>query len=590
VKFSEPACLAIIPDHLLSASARQAVMTRALFNGTTADELILSEALMSEEDYYRLVAQKLNLPFSPIPMRITPPKYPSEAWQSRMVRLDPLHHPYEWLAAPKGRRLEHLLTQPMTSNEGISNLVIATPRILFASIMQSTSEQATQKATHYLPQNNPDASCHGLCHDTTQRIIPLVIALILALVLARMNISFSTMATMLLGPVLLIRLIILATQLPKPDPQHTDLADHELPHYSILVPLYREANLIPQLLASFRAMDYPVARREILFLIEEDDADTKQALTQTHLPYACHIITVAAGQPRTKPRALNVGLLFATGPLIVVYDAEDRPEPQQWRKAARAFAASPPETACFQAPLVIDNLDEGLFPHLFALEYAGLFDVVLPRLSHKKWPVALGGSSNHFRKEALSKAMAWDAWNVTEDADLGLRLSSMGYHVGYLDSATYEDAPEHWRDWFMQRRRWIKGWMMTASVHLKKPQNFTNKAGWQNFGLLVYHSLGLVSAILFWPLTLIDVPYLFYTRAPDWQEGMVLLLPLLCSLPVLLWPLVQASRLRNHPLSLKILLSLPFYFLCMTLAGWAGLFDFIKSPHHWNKTPHKPHG
>jgi len=122
---------------------------------------------------------------------------------------------------------------------------------------------------------------------------------------------------------------------------------------------------------------------------------------------------------------------------------------------------------CLQAPLVIDNLDQGLLPHLFALEYASLFDVVLPRLSERQWPVALGGSSNHFRKEALSKAMGWDPWNVTEDADLGLRLSGMGYHIGHLDSATFEDAPENWRDWFMQRRRWIKGWIMTAAVHLK---------------------------------------------------------------------------------------------------------------------------
>ena len=337
-------------------------------------------------------------------------------------------------------------------------------------------------------------------------------------------------------------------------------------------------------------MDYPPARREILFLIEADDAETREALSKSGLPYACHVITVARGQPRTKPRALNVGLLFCTGRLVVVYDAEDRPEPQQWRKAALAFATSPPQTVCLQAPLVIDNLDQGLLPHLFALEYASLFDVVLPRLSERQWPVALGGSSNHFRKEALSKAMGWDPWNVTEDADLGLRLSGMGYHIGHLDSATFEDAPENWRDWFMQRRRWIKGWIMTAAVHLKKPKNLIAKAGWHNFLLLIYHSLGLVSAILFWPLTLIDLPYLFFSRSPDWHESLVFLFPLLCSLPVLLWPLVKASRIRNHPVSWKILVSLPFYFLCMTLAGWAALFDYIKSPHHWNKTPHKPHG
>ena len=586
----EPACLAIIPPHLLSAPARQAVMARARDQGLTADEILLSEEFLNEDLYYQLVAQKLGLGFSAKPMRIIAPQYPSEAWQARMVRLDDANQSQEWLTAPKGRRLEQILTQSLSSNEGIRSLMITTPRILFASITQSAIAQVTHKSTHYLYRNSPSDSCHGLCHDTTQRVMPLMLISAFALIMALMDVSLSTIATLFLWPVLLIRLVILATSLPKPAPRGQTLADHELPHYSVLVPLYREATLIPQLVASFRAMDYPPARREILFLIEADDAETREALNKSELPYACHVITVTSGQPRTKPRALNVGLLFSTGRLVVVYDAEDRPEPQQWRKAALAFATSPPQTACLQAPLVIDNLDQGLLPHLFALEYASLFDVVLPRLSERQWPVALGGSSNHFRKEALSKAMGWDPWNVTEDADLGLRLSGMGYHIGHLDSATFEDAPENWRDWFMQRRRWIKGWIMTAAVHLKKPKNLIAKAGWQNFLLLIYHSLGLVSAILFWPLTLIDLPYLFFNRSPDWHESLVFLFPLLCSLPVLLWPLVKASRIRNHPLSWKILVSLPFYFLCMTLAGWAALFDYIKSPHHWNKTPHKPHG
>ena len=589
VTHPEPACLALIPKSLLSTPARQAVMTRALDYGTTVDEIVLGENLISEEIYYGLVAQTLGLAFSSTPLQVIEPLHAADAWRLRIIRLDPDYHAKEWLAAPKGHRLEHLLTQELASNEGFSNLMITTPCALFDSIMRSKVATSTQYFARFLHEKNPDFSCYTLCHMTAKRVAPLILLSVLALCMAFLDISLSPIVTLFLGPVLLARLGVLATTPHAQTESEPLLSDKHLPTYSILVPLYREANLIPQLLHNFSNLDYPPARYEVLFLIEEDDRETHAALNANQLPYGFYTILVPKGQPRTKPRALNIGLAFATGTLIVVYDAEDRPEPQQLRKAAQQFSCGGANTVCLQASLVIDNLNHGRLPHLFALEYAGLFDVILPRLAHKQWPIALGGSSNHFRKKALSQALGWDPWNVTEDADLGLRLKRLGYHVAHLSSDTYEDAPDTLRDWFMQRRRWIKGWMMTAAVHLKNPKQVIAEIGLQNFLLIAFQSAGLVAAMLFWPLTLCDLPYVLLTRTPSLIEIITMLGLLLCSLPVILWPLIKGSQIRKHPLPLWLLLGLPVYFLLITIAAWAGIWDYVRTPHHWNKTPHKPH-
>ena len=585
----EPACLALIPETLLPEPARRAVLLRARQLGTTVDEIILAENLVSEEVYYRLIAQTLGLCFASTALKVIEPKHAVEAWQLRMIRLDPSHHEKEWVTAPKGQALDYLLTQQLTSNEGVQTLVITTPRLLFESIMRSKGASAAQYFTHFLHDRNPGYSSYTLCHNAGKRMLPFVILCVLTISAVILGASISQIATLFLLPVLLIRLIVLATTPRRQNIVDPDVADRHLPHYTILVPLYHEGDLIPQLLQNLTRFDYPPARREVLFLIEEEDIETQKSLARHILPYGFHVIVLPRGQPRTKPRALNVGLAFSTGTLIVIYDAEDRPEPQQLRKAARHFTQSPAQTACLQASLVIDNLHQGLLPHLFALEYASLFDVTLPRLAHKQWPVALGGSSNHFRKLALTQAFGWDPWNVTEDADLGLRFARLGYGIEHLDSATYEDAPDTLRDWFMQRRRWIKGWIMTAAVHLQNPRRVIAEAGWINFFLLAYHSLGLVSAVLFWPLTLFDLPYVLARQTPAMMPCLIMLLPFLCSLPVIVWPLFQARQIRHHPLPLRVFVCLPFYFLCMTAAGWAGIWEYITTPHHWNKTPHKPH-
>lgn len=391
----------------------------------------------------------------------------------------------------------------------------------------------------------------------------------------------------LIIPVVLFRIHVLS--LPILDPQASEPPDDDdLPFYSVLVPLYREPEIIEQLIDTLARLDYPAHRREILFLLETDDQATCHALLRSTLPAGFRLVIVQDGDPRTKPRALNEGLRLARGSLIVVYDAEDRPHSNQLRKSAGTFARASDQLACLQAHLVIDNPEAHWLARLFAFEYALQFDALIPRLGNRAWPVTLGGSSNHFRRVLLEQAGGWDAWNVTEDADLGIRFARMGLHVRHLDSDTLEDAPDNLRDWFMQRRRWLKGWLVTAIVHLSEPLRLVRQIGPMQTLLITIQSLGLVLSVLFWPLTLLVVPWLVYASpipAPLWLIG---LLPAAISIPAILVPMLHAGRQRGLTPRLSDVLILPAYFMLVCAAGWMAIAEFITRPAGWNKTPHQP--
>jgi cellulose synthase/poly-beta-1,6-N-acetylglucosamine synthase-like glycosyltransferase len=147
------------------------------------------------------------------------------------------------------------------------------------------------------------------------------------------------------------------------------LADDELPLYTVLVPLHREGKMLPVLIEQLTALDYPEDKLEVLLLIESDDEETRRSLDACDLPLHIRPVTVPPGQPRTKPRALNVGLARARGEIVVVYDAEDRPEPDQLRKAAAAFRALPRRVVCLQARLNFYNMRQSVLARLFAADY-----------------------------------------------------------------------------------------------------------------------------------------------------------------------------------------------------------------------------
>lgn len=383
----------------------------------------------------------------------------------------------------------------------------------------------------------------------------------------------------------------------RPDmPQLRLLPDDALPTYTVLVPLFRERAVLEQLLRALARLDYPAEKLDMKLLVEETDKDTREALKQFVLPRHMEVLVVPEGAPQTKPRALNYGLAFARGELVTIFDAEDVPHPAQLRVAASMFAQAPDNLACLQAPLSWYNAEASFFSRMLAVEYANHFTVILPLLAALKLPLPLGGTSNHFRRKALEEAGGWDPHNVTEDADLGLRLARMGWRTGVLPRVgTLEEACTTFRAWRHQRARWIKGWLQTLLVHQRAPRQMLREVGWRGL-ITLYALLGAgVFAALAHPLFLgvMLTAILRHITAYHTPAGFMELWSVCLSLTVFVMGYIGACRCTLAGLArtgqwrlLPWLALLPFYWLLISSAAWLALWDFIRRPHQWRKTAH----
>ena len=259
--------------------------------------------------------------------------------------------------------------------------------------------------------------------------------------------------------------------------------DLVLPTVSILVPLYHETGIANALLKRLEKLDYPGEKLEILLILEESDALTRRAIDAAQLPPWMHVITVPDGKPRTKPRAMNYALDFASGEIIGVYDAEDAPDPDQIRKVVNTFATTPPKVACLQGALDYYNPRQNWITRCFTVEYNTWFRLIMPGMARLGFALPLGGTTIFFRRNALEEVGAWDAHNVTEDADLGMRLARFGYLTKVIDTTTKEEASAHPIQWVRQRSRWLKGYLMTYAVHMRRPRQLLRDLGpWQFIG------------------------------------------------------------------------------------------------------------
>ena len=246
---------------------------------------------------------------------------------------------------------------------------------------------------------------------------------------------------------------------------HLPSEDADLPIYTILVPVYKEANMLAQMAKGLRELDYLANKLDIIILLEKDDAATQAKANNINWPPDTRIMIVPDGVPRTKPRACNYGLKHATGAFLVIYDAEDIPHAQQLRVALACFKAGGAKLACLQSPLSILLVHQGWLESQFLLEYRQLFRIILPALCQFNMPIPLGGTSNHFRTAILRKIGGWDAWNLTEDADIGLRLALEDYAIDMIEAPTFENAPHNLWIWLRQRTRWLSGHLQTLGTH-----------------------------------------------------------------------------------------------------------------------------
>jgi len=255
------------------------------------------------------------------------------------------------------------------------------------------------------------------------------------------------------------------------------LSYEDLPVYTILVPLYREKEVADKVVTAALGFDYPQDKLDVKLLLEEDDPETIAAVDALELPACVQKLVVPHSQPKTKPKACNHGLEQARGDYLVIYDAEDRPDQDQLKKAIVAFRRIDARAAeagkeksnvvCLQAKLNYYNPRQNWLTKWFALEYSTWFDLFLPGLHAMGVPIPLGGTSNHFRTEELRAIGGWDPYNVTEDCDLGMRIHATGYRAQVLDSTTWEEANCRLWNWIRQRSRWVKGYVQTHFVHTR---------------------------------------------------------------------------------------------------------------------------
>jgi cellulose synthase/poly-beta-1,6-N-acetylglucosamine synthase-like glycosyltransferase len=367
----------------------------------------------------------------------------------------------------------------------------------------------------------------------------------------------------------------------------------EMPVYSVLVALYHEAEIVPDLLVALGHIVWPRGKLEIKLVCEADDEETLTALRAHALQPFVEIVEVPPGTPRTKPKALSYALPMTTGGFVVLYDAEDRPHPFQLVEAWQRFRESDERVACLQAPLAVTNFRRGPLARMFAFEYAALFRGLLPWLARRNLVIPLGGTSTHFRRDALEAVGGWDPFNVTEDADLGIRLARHGYRVDTITRPTYEDAPENFANWLPQRTRWFKGWMQTWLVHMRRPRQLWRDLGPASFLTTQIVCAGMVVSSIAHPVFLGSLGYvcLVFARHETigpLQSAILIVDGVNITLGYVTFLLLGVRTLllkEKTSLWITILLT-PVYWILISLAAWRALWKLYREPYHWEKTHH----
>jgi cellulose synthase/poly-beta-1,6-N-acetylglucosamine synthase-like glycosyltransferase len=567
----------------------------AAIRGTAAhDELVAADVLGAQE-YWACLAAYLGLPFvtgkDALALSPAAPFVPSEALRraDRLMVMDgavPV-----LLIAPAGAMLSRFRGSLEGAPQIAHRIRIAAPETIRSLLLRRQAGHYAACAVQRLRRASAASSAFGRPGPVITSIM--VVGAGLFAFSVRMAPAMTLFAAAGLMSLIFFNSVLwkLAAALHRQRPQPAGaLPEPDLPAYTIMVPLYREANVIADLITSLAAIDYPRVKLQVLLIAEADDHETIAAIARAG-DDRFELVCVPPAAPRTKPKALVFALPFARGDFVVVYDAEDRPEPGQLRQAASAFAADP-GLGCVQARLTPDNAETWLSA-MFTIEYAANFDILLPALADWRLPLPLGGTSNHFPRRVLQNVGAWDPFNVTEDADLGLRIARNGYRIGMIASRTYEEAPVGLAQWLPQRRRWLKGWMQTLLVTLDRRDRRYRHLSWG--GALLVHGLltgGIVSLMSYplmfaWPL-LFAMPEL--RQAIDTPAFDVLIAVSLFNvgafvLAALVSALRGLSRIKRLRLAL-LLPGLPVYYLLMSLATWQALGQLLRAPSAWEKTNH----
>jgi glycosyltransferase XagB len=543
-------------------------------------DTLLSEGIIAREAYVECLAQHLGVPF------LTPGSVPIGS----TVLTDGTGFDPEELAA--------LASSHQASGQTIT---LVTPDTLDSLEPSLTQQRRLNRAVRGLKHLDPQLSAAGPI--ALWQLVALLIGIGLLIggsfvAPAATRTALMICITVPFFFVVLFRVVALGVAMngnraPEPSARRPR-TDSELPVYSVMVPLFREFEILPDLIEALSRIDYPAAKLDCMLVLEAADRDTITLARTLVLPAFMRIVVVPDRAPRTKPKALNYAMQLARGEYIAVYDAEDVPDPLQLRKAVAAFDAGGEEVVCVQASLAIHNARASWLTRQFALEYAALFEGLLPALTRYRLPVPLGGTSNHFRRGFLEMIGGWDPYNVTEDADLGMRIARAKGRIVMIQSTTWEEAPTRLRPWIGQRTRWLKGWMQTYLVHMRDPGRSLCDLGFVDF--LAFQALmgGVLLSSLFHPLFYVLIAWELWAgeflasssgmldQGFLFLAGFNMIAGYVSAMALAAVATVRNGRRRSSP----YVLLMPLYWLLISCAAWRAMVQLAIAPHFWEKTEH----
>lgn len=579
---------------------------KARQNGTTIERELIADGTLDPQIFYEALADWLGLPFfadiNPANVFLTE-NIDTQLDKGALLRLSRPSLPALLVIAPEARHAIALRDQLSQAPHMRDGLGVAAPQTIREAIWNANAQPRAGKVTDRLFGETPAFSARivltgwqGYVLGVLSVSFPIAVIAWPDPILLLLHIALSAIYLAAMG----LRAAALkfgAKVGARLSGVTFPLEARPLPVYTVLVAAYREEAMVPQMIAALDRLDWPKSLLDIKIVCEADDAATVTAVRQHAKGAHYEIVEVPALGPRTKPKALAYALAGARGDYVVIFDAEDRPHPQQLREAHAQFSAAPDTLACLQAPLNISNAGESRIAALFALEYAGLFRSLLPLLARFGLPMPLGGTSNHFRRRALEAAGAWDPFNVTEDADLGIRLHRMGYRCGVLKLPTLEDAPTEWPVWRAQRSRWFKGWLQTVLVHLRAPKRLHAQIGPAGFVALFLTTGGMLFSALAHPLLAVFILRSIWLFASGAWLAVGLAEQLLFAVDVanVVGSYYLFAVLGRKPMSPderkavgRPWAGVPFYWIMLSIAAWQAVKELSADPFLWRKTPHAP--
>ena len=572
----------LIENNAISPDENEVALQLQKHCGCLLGDILVGEGYVKRQKLYHTIAEQYDLPF--VDLMKSPPD------NTLILKEDLVYYTLYGYIPQAYENGHYIIATPNISNELKKwadgryidyEFVITSPNDIRWTIEEFFGDHNSHLAREELHNEAPHFSAKYLTYWFLALFIPLLFLdnLLLHAVIA-INILYIT--------TFVFKGLIFGVGLPATKEEKLDIDPAKLPIYTILIPLYNEHKSLPHLTQNLRNLDYPKSKLDIKLIIEEDDKLTLQTAKDLNLECYFEIIKVPHSAPKTKPKACNYALKFARGKYVTIYDAEDNPDQLQLKKAVAKFSKT--DAVCLQARLNYYNAKHNLLTKLFSVEYSSWFEYMLQGLERLGFPIPLGGTSNHIRLDILREVGAWDPYNVTEDADLGIRLEQAGYTTAMLNSETQEEAPHTIWVWMKQRTRWIKGYMQTYLVHMRNPLKLLRNLGLRKFiGFQCF--IGLPTLMfLVTPFMLILSGFWFSSFLPIKVPSWVLYL---CFINIIVgvgihWIFGMIVYCANPPerKSISAVFVFPFYWLLHSLAAFRAVYQLITRPHYWDKTEH----